>query len=438
MEPWVVAVILFGALMLFIAFGVPIAFAMGGLSVFFTLWFWGFKGLYMIFTTSFGELTHFVLIAVPLYIYMGIILEKTGMADDLYEAIYRWFGGIKGGLAIGTVIICALFAAMVGTSSAATVTMGLIALPSMLKRGYSKILVTGSISAGGALGILIPPSVIMVLYSSVTEVSVGKMYAGGMIPGILLALLFIVYIYIRCVINPNLGPPIPKEHRFTLIEKVVCLKGVIFPIILIVIVLGTIYTGICTPTESAGIGCIGSLICCAINKRLTWANLKSSALRTIHLNSIVMWIMVGAVAFSHSFIVSGAGDAVKEAVVGLQVNRWVILWITQIVFMILGCFIDPAGIMMICCPVFVPIIIALGFDPLWFGILFTINMELAYVTPPFGYNLFYMRAIVPPEISMADIYRSIVPFLFCQVICLAIIIIFPELALWLPNKLIVR
>jgi tripartite ATP-independent transporter DctM subunit len=438
MEPVAIAIILFGSLLLFIALGLPIAFTMGGLATLFTLWFWGLKGTYMIVTTAFGELTSFILIAIPLFIYMGVILEQTGMADDLYEAVYRWLGGVKGGLAIGTVMICAIFAAMVGTSSTATITMGLIALPSMLKRGYNKIMITGCISAGGALGILIPPSVIMILYCSITEVSVGKMFFAGMFPGILLALIYMAYIYIRCTINPSLGPPIPKAQRFTFRNKLVSLKGVIFPLVLILLVLGTIYTGICTPTESAGIGALGSLIVCAINGKLTWSNLKESGFRTVRINSLVMWIMVGAVSFSHCFIVSGAGDSVTNAVVGLQLNRWVILWVMQIIFMILGCFIDPAGIMMICTPAFLPIIRALGFDPLWFGILFIINMEMAYITPPFGFNLFYMRSIVPPEISMFDLYRSVIPFVFCQLLCLIIVMIFPEIALWLPSKMITK
>ena len=438
MDPWVILIIIFSSLFLFLILGLPIAFTMGGLATIYTFLFWDIKGTYMLITTALGQLTSFTLIAVPLYIYLGVTLEKTGLADDMYETIYKCLGGIKGGLAIGTIIICSIFAAMVGTSSAATITMGLIALPSMMKRGYSKFLAVGSISAGGALGILIPPSIIMIIYGSLTEVSVGKMFFGGFIPGIILSIIFVLYIIIICNINPKLGPSIPKEERFTLKEKIISVKNVMIPLLLVLIVLGTIYTGICTPTESAAVGAFGILICAIIKRRIDWSVFLEIGVKSIRITSFVMWIMVGAVCFSQIFTASGAGNAVTGIVVGMGLNRWVIMLIIQLIFMILGCVIDPAGIMVLCTPVFVPIIITLGFDPLWFGILFIINMEMAYITPPFGYNLFYMKAIVPPEITIGNIYQSIVPFVGLQLLCLILVMLFPELALWLPNHMIAK
>jgi len=438
MESWVIVIIIFSSLFLFLIFGLPIAFTMGGLATIYTFLFWNIKGTYVLVTTALGQLTSFVLIAVPLYIFLGVTLEKTGIAEDMYDTVYKWLGVIKGGLAVGTIFICAIFAAMVGTSSAGTITMGLIALPSMLKRGYSKFLVVGSISAGGALGILIPPSIIMILYGSLTEVSVGKMFFGGLIPGIILTMIFIIYILVICKIKTNYGPSIPKGERFTFREKFVSLKNMIIPLGLVLLILGTIYTGICTPTESAAIGAFGTLICAISMKKLNWSIFYEVGTRTIHITSFVMWIMVGAVVFSQLVIATGAGETITKIVIGMNLNRWVILCIMQFIFMILGCLIDPAGIMVLCCPVFVPIIINLGFDPLWFGVLFVVNMEMAYITPPFGYNLFYMKAIVPKEITLENIYQSIIPFVGLQLIALILMMLFPEVILWLPNHMIVK
>lgn len=437
MEAWVLAIILFGCLILFLATGLPVSFTLGGLGVIFGFILWGGPaGLFATITTAYGKLTEFVLVALPLFIFMAAVLQYSGLADDLYDMAHKWLAPVKGGLAMGTVVVCAVFAAMAGISTVATATMGVIALPSMRKRNYDKLIAVGCISAGGALGILIPPSIIMIVYGVQAEVSIGKLFMGGVIPGIILAVIFIIYIAIRCLRQPELGPAIPKAERPAWGEKLAALRAVALPLILIIVVLGAIYTGVCTPTEAAGIGAFGALVCTAIRRRLNWTNMKGAFAMAVRINAMVCWIMIGAVSFSRVIAVSGVGHWVCEGVGGLSVSPWIILIIMQLVFFFLGMFLDPMGIIMITSPIFVPIIRMLGFSPLWFGVLFTINMEMAYITPPFGFNLFVMKGVVPPDVSMMDIYRSIIPFVGLQALCLALVMIFPQLALWLPSTMI--
>ena len=436
METWMLLLIVLTALVLLLCLGVPISFTLCGIAAIGILFTWGPNGLLLLFNDAYGESSSFLLSAVPLFIFMANMLKSSGMGDDLYEVVYRWMGRIRGGLAIGTVLICALFAAMAGVSSVATVSMGLIALPSMLKRGYHKDLAVGSISAAGALGILIPPSIIMVLYGATAEVSVGKLFIGGIIPGLLMCMIFIVYILIRALLNKNLAPGVAEQ--FTLKEKLVVLKGVLLPIALISLVLGVIYFGICTPTEAAGVGAFGAMLCAGFYGKLTWKNLKESLWSTIKVNAMIFWLIIGAMAFTHFMAYSEIQGMIHKGVLSLDVSPWMILITIQIIYFLLGMFLDPAGILMLTTPIFVPIITELGFDPLWFGILFVVNMEMAYITPPFGFNLFIMKGIVPPTISMVDIYRSVAPFVILQALCLILIMIFPDLAIWLPNLMVSR
>ena len=429
-------VILLCIMLVLLALGVPIAFALGGVASLGVMMLMGPKGLYMLFATAYGEATNYLLIAVPLYIFMANMLGSSDLADDMYHVVYSWMGRLRGGLALGTVGICALFAAMAGISSVATVSMGLIALPSMLKRGYKKDLAVGCIAAGGALGILIPPSIIMIIYGSMAEVSIGKLFIGGLVPGLLLALIFFIYIAIRCWLRPEDGPPIAE--LMSIGEKLRNLRGVILPVLLVAAVLGVIYFGICTPTEAAAIGAAGALACSAFYGKLTALNLYMACMRTLRLSSMVLWIIIGAVAFSHLMSLSGLHLHTEKLIAGLDANRWLVLGAMQLTFFVLGMFLDPAGVIMITTPVFLPIVNQLGFDPLWFGILFVINMEMAYITPPFGFNLFIMKGVVPPEVSMADIYRSIFPFVALQALCLLLVMIFPDLALWLPERMITK
>jgi tripartite ATP-independent transporter DctM subunit len=337
---------------------------------------------------------------------------------------------------MGTIIISAIFAAMVGISTVATATLGITSLPSMRKRGYDKKLCVGVICAGGALGILIPPSIIFILYGVEAEVSIGKLFFGGVIPGILLSLIFIIYIGLRCGLNPAYGPALPPEERFTWAQKMQSLKGVILPILVVFLVLGVIYLGVATATEAAAIGLIGSLICAAIKRQLNLSTLKKMFVMGIGVNAMVCWIMIGAVAYSRLVTTSGVGEWFCALITGLQLNRWVILSGMQVMFFILGCVLDPAGIILITIPIFIPIVRALGFDTLWFGVLFVMNMEMAYLTPPFGFNLFVMRGVAPPDVTMGDIYRAIWPFVGLQAIGLIMVMIWPDIGTWLPAQMI--
>jgi len=313
--------------------------------------------------------------------------------------------------------------------------MGLIALPSMFKRGYDKDIVIGSIAAGGVLGILIPPSVIMIIYSLVARESVGEMFAGGIIPGLLLATLYIIYIGIRSYFEPQLGPAVPRDERATWREKLVSLRAVILPVLLIFLVLGTIYAGICTPTEASAFGATGAFICAAINKRLSWDVFTQATRRTFMLIGMVMWILLGGALFNSLYRAMGAQNLVMDLVASLGLGPWMVLIMMQLSLFFLGMLMDDFAVVMLCTPIYVPIIKTLGFNSLWFAMLFMVNMQMAYLTPPYGFNLFYMKSITPPEITMGDIYRSILPFVGLQIIALVLIMIFPQLALWLPSLL---
>ena len=414
--------------------GVPVGFALTGVAMLGTICSWGVGALYQIVSTTYSDSTSFILIAIPLFILMANFLERSGLADDLYQIIYMWSGRLRGGLAIGTVIICAIFGAMSGVGSVATVTMGLIALPAMFKRGYDKSLVLGSIMAGGALGILIPPSIIMIIYAGIADVSVGKLFMAGVLPGVLLSILFIGYIAIRCFMNPAMGPSIPE--RYTLKQKFQSLKGIILPIFLVLFVLGSIYQGVATPTEAAGIGAFGALLCMVIYKRFNFKNLTSALLSTVKVNAMVMWIIIGAACFTHYLAFIGVQELVQEMLLNLGVSRWWILIFIQFLFFFCGMILEPAAIITLLGPILIPIVHALGFDLLWFGVLFVINMTMGYLTPPFGFNLFILKGVAPPEITMNDLYRSVLPFCVLQAIGLAIVIVFPEISLWLPGKMV--
>ena len=436
MEVGNITALLFLSLVAGLLTGLPLVFILGGLAVIFNYFLLGPASLFIISSTAFGVMNEFILTSIPLFVFMGIILQHSGIAEALFEMMYKWIGGIRGGLAMGTVIICTLFAAMSGISGAATVAMGVIALPSMLKHSYHKDLAVGSISAGGALGILIPPSVLMIVYGVFAGESIGALFAGGVIPGFLLAMMFIIYIGIRSYINPTLGPAVPKTEQVTWREKMISLKAVILPIILIFLVLGVIFKGIATPTEAAAIGALGALLCAAISKRLTWDVFKQSSFQSLSLSCMIIWIIIGGSCLTRLYTAVGAVDFISEIIGALPVSRYVILFGIQLTLIFLGMLLDPGGIIMICTPVFVPVIKSLGFDPVWFGVLFIVNMEMSYLTPPFGFNLFYMKSIVPRSITMIDIYKSVFPFVGIQALCLLLLIFFPKLVTWLPGIII--
>jgi len=425
----------FSSLLVFLSLGLPLSFVLGGISIIFIQLTIGEGALYMVAAQAWGAMNAFTLVSMPLFIFMAMILEKSGTAHDLYEMMYLWFGSIRGGLAIGTVIICAIFAAMCGISGAAVVSMGTIALPSMLNRNYDKQLALGCINSGGGWGILIPPSVMMILYAVVSGDSIGRLFAGGVFPGLLELVLVSSYIAIRCYLQPHLAPVLPPEERGDWNKKIKSLKAVMLPLLIVIMVLGSILGGITTPTEAAAMGVLGSIISALVYKKLTWRLLYEAALRTFKLSGMIMWIIFGAHAFTAAYHGMNGHHLIESLVAYIPGGPWGTVIFVQLLLFLLAMVLDQAGIIMITIPVFLPIIKAYGFDPIWFAILFTINMEIGYMTPPFGFNLFYMKAIVPPYITMGDIYKSVIPFVIVESIGLVLVMIFPEIATWLPDYL---
>jgi len=430
-----ISVLLFGSMLLLLASGLPVAFVLGGLAVVFTGVFWGPESLFIILARTFSMMSTTTLVAAPLFVLMAVVLERSGVAEDLYEMMYRWSGGIKGGLAVGTVLACTLIAAMSGIASTGVVMMGVMALPAMLKRGYDKRIATGCILAGGVLGPLIPPSIALVLYGTMAQVSIGALFAGGMAAGMLCSLLIVGYILIRCYLNPKLGPAIPVEERADWEAKISSLKGVVLPLLLITAVLGSIYTGIATPTEAAAVGALGAFVCSAIHRRLTWDLVKSVAYTTIQVQGFMMWILFAAQGFAAVYMGLGASRMVVNLVQTYQVGWWTMLIGIQVVWFLLGCVIDAWSILMITLPIILPLLPLYGFDPLWLGVLYAVNTQTGYLTPPFGTMLFMMKGIAPKEVTMTDIYHSIIPFVVTQLFCLALCIAFPKLVTWLPDLL---
>jgi tripartite ATP-independent transporter DctM subunit len=429
----VLTLLFFGLLFLFIMLGVPLAFVLGGLSIVFLYFEQGPIAFYLIASKMWDLMETSSLIAIPLYVFMALLLERSGVAHDLYRMMHLWWGGVRGGLAIGTVGICTIFAAMSGISGAAVVTMGTIALPQMLSRGYDKQLALGAINAGGGWGILIPPSILMVLYALITEVSVGKLFAAGVFPGLLLFALVSIYIGVRCWFQPHLGPSLPPEERASWSEKFGALRSVFLPIFIIFIVLGAIFGGFATVTEAAAVGVFGALVASAVNRKLTWKVVSESSLRTFRLTTIITWIVFAAHAYSMAYTAMGAEGFITGLTEQIPGGRWGALAFMMFVLFILGMVLDPVGIMLITLPVFLPLVEANGFDPVWFGILFVVMMEISYMTPPFGFNLFYLRSVAPPEVTMKDIYWSVGPYTLVELSGLFLIVLFPAIALWLPN-----
>ena len=428
-----IILLMFGSLLILLALGVPIAFALGAIAVGAVYFLQGPNALITIVYSTFALMWQILFMTVPLFVFMGAVLERSGIAGSLYEGAYRWAGSIRGGLAIGTVIVCVFFAAMTGITGASTVTMGILAIPSMLNRGYDKRLAVGCVAGAGTLAILIPPSIPMVLLALFTRQSVGKMLMGGILPGLLIASLFIIYIVINGLLHPETCPPHPQ--KFTLKEKIIFSKGMILPLGLIGIVLGSIFFGLATPTEASALGAAGTVACSIIQRRFSWQLIKEATYATFRLTGVVMWLGFGATCFSTTFTSVGGIDFISQLILGLELSRWFIFIIIALIILILGCFLDPTSIIMIAGPISFAVLMPLGFDPIWIGVIFVILLECGYLTPPFGFNLFYLKSVVPPEISMEDIIRSILPWFVMLLVGVAILTLFPQVVLFLPNMM---
>lgn len=432
-----ITLLMFGALVSALIVGLPIAFATGSIAVVFGIWLFDFNTLNIIVSRVFTLMGNQILVSVPLFILMATILEKAGIAEDIFKAAYIWSGRIRGGLAVAVVISCALMAAMVGVIGAEIVTMGVVALPAMLKRGYHKSLALGSICAGGGLATLIPPSVVLIMYALTSGTSIGQLYMAGIFPGLLLATLYIGYIMTISYLKPEIAPSAPPEELdIPLRKKLGYLRNLILPALVAGSVLGSLYLGLATPTEAAGIGVVGALVAAIINRRFTWASLAAAVVDTTKVTCMLYWLFFGASAMIGIYTLAGGTEYLKVLIAGLPIGKWGILIVMNVIWIILGCLIDWIGILLLTGPIFVPVAISLGFDPIWLGVLFCMNMQISYISPPFGPAAFYLKGASPPGISIGDIFQSVWPFLGLQFVALGLLMAFPQIALWLPRTMI--
>jgi tripartite ATP-independent transporter DctM subunit len=427
-----VSVLLFGGLLVLLSLGVPVVFALGGITVVLTFLLNGYAGLYTVATTTYREITDATLITIPLFLLMGNLLIHSGISDRLFRALNYWFSGIRGNLAVVSVGVCVALA-MCGGFGPGILTMGLVAVPAMLKQNYNKSLSLGCVMAGGVLGTIIPPSIIMIVFSVIARVSIGRLFFAGAVPGFICAFFYIIYIVVRCYLQPSLAPKADVDVTWK--RRWASLKDVVFPSLLVVLVLGSIFAGMATPTEAAGVGALGALILCLINRRFTWKMLAESCLETFRVSGMALWILIAATLFGIFYTTAGAQSLVMDIVEALPVSRWVVLVGMQIILLIFGMFMDDYAVITICTPIFLPIAMILKFDPIWFSIVFLLNMQVAYLTPPFGWALILMKGIAPVGVTTRDIWRSVPPFVMIQLIVLILTIFFPQIALWLPEKM---
>ncbi len=427
-----VTILLFGGLLVLLAVGVPVVFALGSISIVVSFLLFGMNSLYVVATTTYMEVTDPSLMTIPLFLLMGNFLVYSGISDRLFNALNYWLTGIRGGLAVVSIGVCVALA-MCGGFGPGILTMGLIAVPAMLKHRYNKSLALGSVMAGGVLGIIIPPSIIMIVFGYIARISIGKLFFAGAIPGFICAFFYMAYVLIRSYFQPEIAPRDTEEVTWKM--RLMALKEIVLPGLLVVSVLGSIFLGMATPTEAAGIGAAGAFLICLIYGKLSWRVFLESCVETMKISGMALWILIAATLFGIVYTSAGAQDMVMDIVQGLHVSRWVILAVMQVILLIFGMFMDDYAIITICAPIFIPIAKLLGFNPLWFAILFILNMQVAYLTPPFGWALILMKGVAPPEIHTRDIWRSVPPFVTMQLIVLFLVMIFPSLVLWLPGKM---
>ncbi|MBW2607426.1 MAG: TRAP transporter large permease subunit [Deltaproteobacteria bacterium] len=431
-----IAVLIFASMMFMLLTGQRVFAAIGGVATLFALLLWGKGGSEMPFNASFVLLNWYPLLTLPLFIYMGYMFSESGIASDLYRMFHVWMGPVNGGLAIGTIGLMTAVAAMNGLSVAGMAIGASLALPEMLKRKYDKVMVTGVIQAGSSLGIMVPPSVVLVLYGMIARQPVGQLWLAGVFPGFLLAGLFIAYIAIRCKFQPNLGPSLSKEElrQISWGEKFRLLRAGIIPLVIIFSMTGLFLMGITSLVECSAAGAAATTIVAFIKRRLSRQVLENTLRNTLSVSCMFMWVILAALCFGAVFDGLGAVHAIESLFLERwKLSPWGVLIMMQFTYILMGMFLDDTAMLIIVAPLYVPLIISLGFNPVWYGVLYTITCQIAYMTPPFGYNLFLMKAMAPKEVSLADIYRSIIPFVLVMCVGLAIVMLFPQIALWLPD-----
>jgi len=428
--------LMFLGLIPLLAAGVPISFSLAAIAIIFSYLLWGPGALNILLSATWGTMNNFVIIAVPLFIFMAYVLQKTNVVEDLYDTFYKWSGGLRGGLAIATILVGAVLGAVSGVVAAGVIGLGLIGLPQMLKHRYNRRMALGSVLGGGTLGQLIPPSTNMVLYGAVSGVSIGGLFAGGISAGLLLASLYISYVIIRGLINPRFSPALPPENRATWKEKLVSTKNVFFPLLLVIIVLGSILFGVASPTEAAAFGATGALFIGFVKRRLNLRIVYSSCYETLSVTAMVGWMMIGASAFGSVFAGLGGNAMVANIAMNMPGGENMVFVVSAIFVFLLGMFLEPGAVIFLAVPIIAPILANMGFDPLWVGLAFNVLLQSAYLSPPFGFSLFYLKGCTTRDIDIVEIYKASLPFLLLQAVCITIIFMFPQIVLWLPRTLL--
>ncbi len=439
MSPEMIAISMFVVLVVFLFLGHPLAFVLGGVGVIYGYIFMGANFVPIVINRIYGVMDNFVLVAITLFILMGNFLTVSGVADGLFKSLRFLLGPIRGGLGLAVIWVCIVFAACTGIIGASVVTMGLLAGPLLIRYGYQKEMTMGMVAAGGSLGILIPPSIMLVIMGDQAAISVGRLLLGAVFPGVALGILYMIYIAIRCGLNPSLGPPVPPEEMVGISKKEVIidsLKYALPPLGLIFTVLGSIFFGLATPTEAAGVGAFAAFILMVIYGKFSWDTFKDCLYQTAKATTMVLIIVIGASCFTAVFLGMGGGTALVDAMLGLGLGKWGTYFLMMFVLIILGMFIEWIGIVMIVFPIFLPVAKALGFDIVWFVIMMAVNLQMSFLSPPFGYALFYLSGLGIKDVKLSHIYRGVIPFLIIQLIGLLIFTYWPALTLWLPNLML--
>ena len=431
-----ITLLMFSSLMVMLLTGQRVFGAIGFVAALAALLLWGDRNIEMPFNATFQVLNWYPLLTLPLFIFMGYMMSESGIANDLYRMFHVWMGRVRGGLALGTIGLMVIISAMNGLSVAGMAIGASVALPELLRRGYDKVMVTGVIQAGSSLGILIPPSVVLVLYAMIARQPVLQLWLAGVVPGLIMAALFAIYIYIRCRRHPELGPPLPEEElaEITWAEKFRLLQAGIIPFLIFGTMMGLFLSGITSLVESSAVGATGAILAAALKRRLTFRVIEDTTRQTLAISCMFLFIILAALCFGAVYDGLGAKNAIRTLLLETwDLGPWEILIMMMVSFVVLGMFLDDTAMLVIVAPLYIPLVIGLGFNPIWFGILYVITCQIAYITPPFGYNLFLMRAMAPPEITLVDIYRSIVPFVGIMILTIIIVMAFPQLTLWLPD-----
>jgi len=433
MSPLVLTISMFGSLLICLALGVPLFGAIGAIAILFGLILEGPDIFPMFAYRVYSLMSSYPLAAVPLFIFMANLLQRCGIVEELFSTVYAWAGRVRGSIIYATIIGGAILAAMIGVVGASVISLGLIALPAMAQYRYNRRLALGSVCAAGTLGILIPPSIMPIFYSTVTSTSVVDLFAGSFLPGFLLCLFFILYVWFTLILKPEYAPA--STESFSWSEKFIRLKNIVAPMCIILFVLGVIMFGVTSPTEASGIGAFAVIVAVLARKRLTWAVIRDSLLSTVTATGMAMWICFAANMFVGTYALGGGDEFISSLFLNMPGGRWAVLIVINIIYIVMGMFVDWIGICLLFVPIFSPILQSFGFDPIWVGVLFIVNMQISFLSPPFGYALFFIKGIVPKDVTTAEIWRGAAPFIVCQSLGLVLCILIPDIILYLPGVL---